>query len=182
MVGLTKITNPPLFPFTQFRLKRVLPGPNLPTGISFPCLLSLNENLTFVIGAPYPEIVSNWNDILPEVIFLFNHINETWTHLRGNFSCPLLTKQKFSCAYLSHENLVIAGYGKCLATLNMTSLTWTSMDMKHGSGLVLNIDSARKSVIYIGTDLTFKGSSVYMVGLLSCRLVNDVNESHNFLC
>ena len=131
-------------------------GPNLPVGIRFPCILDINGNKIFMIGPSWTSDES--------VAYIYNQVTAKWTHLGFNYPCQKYQSHidRFTCAYLKHENSIISGVNDCVAILNLTSLHWSSMMMPHKSCILFNSNSYNAFVFFIGTD-KINGSEIYMV-------------------
>ena len=160
-----------------FRSKSIIQGPNLPVGIRFPCTLNVNEELIFMIGMDESALMSN-NDganfitILSNqtlAAYIFNQSNESWTYLGHDFPCQFdqTIHTRFTCAYLRHEQSIVAGIDFCTAILNLSTFTWTShIRMRYKNGVLFNIDQNQESVVYIGSN-NINGSHVSMVNIPS---------------
>ena len=135
-------------------------GPTLPVAIQFPCILNINEDIQFIIGAnSYANETFNKTKA-----FLFNQTNDKWTFVGYNFPCQyqLTHSTRFTCSNLKHEHLAVVSVHNCIAVFNLTSHKWISIKMRHENGILFNVNSEQDEVFYIGSDRE-QGSDIFMV-------------------
>ena len=124
----------------------------------YPCTLSLNEDLLFVISPPWKMFNTSVS------AYFYNKTSTKWTQLNAHFPCFVGKASKFTCAYLRDDHSIIVAQDGCVTALNLTSNKWSKFDLQLQRGLVFNIDGDMNTIVFIGSNDTAKsGSVIYTV-------------------
>ena len=133
------------------------PGPNLPTGIKFPCTQNIGQDMVFIFG-------ETWGSSNETLSLIFHQSNLTFKNVPKNpcnIKYPPIYGQ-YSCAYLKRKNSVIITIESCTAILDLNALTWTSFESPMKHGVIFNSNWDFDEVLFIASG-HYEESHLYVV-------------------
>ena len=140
-----------------FRLEHWKPGPDLPSPIRFPCVLSIDQDRVFIFGEYW------WSSVQLQA-YILHQSNLSYTNVTSDIHSirhPPIYGQ-YSCAYLKTNLLTVVTFENVTAVLNMKTLSWTTLPLPISNGIVLNSDVDFKHVFLIGSNKPHN-SELYIV-------------------